>query len=157
MTETLSKHEKNLAAFIHASVFSKFFVPFGNFIFPVLLWTINKKEYAFVDHNGKQVLNFQISMLLYSVILGLFSIPLFLGLFPHFFERGHFNFDGFNGWDFNFDGDNFRFGPSLFPIGIAGLLHGTLFVVNIVYTILGTIRTHEGQTFKYPITIPFIK
>ncbi|MEH6681737.1 MAG: DUF4870 domain-containing protein [Sediminicola sp.] len=157
MTETLSKHERTLSAFIHASVFSKYFIPLGNFIFPVVLWTINKKEYPFVDHNGKQVLNFQLSMLLYSILLGLFSIPLFLGLFPNLLELDHFNFDSFKGINFHFDSDDFSFGRSWLPFGIAGMLHAALFIVNVVYTLLGTIRTHEGQTFKYPLSIPFIK
>jgi uncharacterized Tic20 family protein len=30
-------------------------------------------------------------------------------------------------------------------------------VVNIVYTILATIKTNEGETFEYPLTIKFIK
>ncbi|MGB5499707.1 MAG: DUF4870 domain-containing protein, partial [Maribacter sp.] len=74
MTDTLSKHERNLSAIIHASTFSKFFIPFGNFIIPLVLWSANKKEYEFVDYNGKQALNFQISILLYSIILGIVSI-----------------------------------------------------------------------------------
>jgi len=48
MTETLTKHERNLAAVIHASTFSKFFIPFGNFILPLVLWTANKNENEFV-------------------------------------------------------------------------------------------------------------
>ena len=31
MTETLTKHERNLAAIIHASTLTKYFIPFGNF------------------------------------------------------------------------------------------------------------------------------
>ena len=37
MTDTLSKHQRNLSALIHASTFSKFFIPFGNFIIPLVL------------------------------------------------------------------------------------------------------------------------
>ena len=79
MTKTLTKHERNLAAAIHASMFSKFFIPFGNFILPLVLWTANKNEHKFVDYNGKQALNFQISLLLYSIVLGIISIPFFIG------------------------------------------------------------------------------
>lgn len=160
MTDTLSKHERNLSSLIHASTFSKFFIPFGNFILPLVLWTANKKEYEFVDHNGKQALNFQISLLLYSIVLGIISIPFFVGFFPDIFDFGHFGFDrlsNFNNLNINFDSDDFRFGSWLLPLGITGLVQGALFVVNIVYTILATIRTNEGQTFKYPITIKFIK
>ncbi len=160
MTNTLSKHERNLSSLIHASTFSKFFIPFGNFIIPLVLWTANKKEYEFVDYNGKQALNFQISILLYSILLGIISIPFFIGFFPDLFHSGSFGFDrlsNFNNLNIHFDSDNFSFGRWWLPVGITGLLQGALVVVNVVYTVLATIRTNEGQEFKYPITIHFIK
>ncbi|MDE3740819.1 DUF4870 domain-containing protein [Maribacter polysaccharolyticus] len=160
MTDTISKHERNLSAIIHASTFSRFFIPFGNFIIPLVLWTANKKDYEFVDYNGKQALNFQISMLLYSLILGMVSIPFFLGFLPHLFDHGFFGFDGLNSYNnfrIDLDFDGFPFNRWIFPIGIAGVLHGALFVINVVYTILATMRTNEGQTFSYPFTINFIK
>ena len=160
MTDTLSKHERNLSAIIHASTFSKFFIPFGNFIIPLVLWTANKKEYEFVDYNGKQALNFQISILLYSIILGVVSVPFFLGFIPGIFDHGYFGLNGlnrFNNFDIDFDFSDLSFGFWIIPIGIAGLLQGGLFIINVVYTILAAIRTNEGQTFSYPITIKFIK
>ncbi len=160
MTETISKHERNLAAIIHASAFSKFFIPFGNFIIPLVLWTANKKEYEFVDYNGKQALNFQISMLLYSITLGMASIPFFIGFLPSLFDHGYFGFNGLDSYNnFNIDIDlhNLPFPRWIFPIGIIGLFRGALFIVNVVYTILATMRTYEGQAFRYPLTIKFIK
>ncbi|TMU57014.1 DUF4870 domain-containing protein [Flagellimonas algicola] len=160
MATTLTKHERNLSAIIHASTFSKYFIPFGNFILPLILWTANKKEYAFVDYNGKQALNFQISMLLYSIVAGLVSIPFFIGFLPDLFD---WNFLGFhrlsdlNNLNIHFDSDDFRFGRFFWPVGITGLLQAALVVINVVYTILATIRTNDGETFKYPITIKFIK
>jgi len=43
------------------------------------------------------------------------------------------------------------------PVGITGFLQVALGVVNIVFTVLATIRTNEGEYFKYPFTIKFIK
>lgn len=160
MTDTLTKHEKNLSALIHASTFTKFFFPFGNFIVPLVLWTANKNDYKFVDYNGKQALNFQISLLLYSIILGAISIPFFIGFLPNIFDSGNFSFgnlNNFNSFNLNFNSNDFRFGSWLIPVGITGLLHGALFIVNIVYTILAVIKTNEGQKFTYPLTIKFIK
>lgn len=160
MATTLTKHERNLSAIIHASTFSKYFIPFGNFVFPLILWTANKKEYDFVDHNGKQALNFQISMLFYSILAGLVSIPFFIGFWPNLFDG---NFLGFhrlsdlNNLNFHINSEHFRFGRLLWPVGITGLLQGALVVINVVYTILATIRTNEGEEFKYPFTIKFIK
>lgn len=157
MTETLSKHERNLSAAIHASTFSKFFIPFGNFIIPLVLWTANKNEHEFVDYNGKQALNFQISILLYSIVLGIISIPFFIGFIPNVFDFDPFGFNNLNNLNIHFDSNDFRFGTWLLPFGIAGLLQGALFIMNIVYSILATLRTNEGERFKYPITIKFIK
>jgi len=160
MTETLSKHERNLSAAIHASTFSRFFIPFGNLLLPLVLWSANKKDYSFVDYNGKQALNFQISLLLYSIVFGMISVPFFLGFFPEIFSHGILDigdWDHFNGFNLHFDRDNFPFRTWMWPLGITGLVQGALFIVNIVYTILATIRTNEGQVFKYPLTIKFIK
>lgn len=159
MTESLSKHERNLSAFIHASTFSRFFIPFGNILLPLVLWMANRRDYAFVDYNGKQALNFQISLLLYSVILGAISLPFFFGLIPDLFHNGLFEWgyrEPFDGVKFFMDWDHFPF-HRLWPVGIAGLFSAALFVVNVVYTILAILRTNEGQEFKYPITINFIK
>ncbi|MCM4169129.1 hypothetical protein KCTC52924_00104 [Arenibacter antarcticus] len=157
MTKTLSKHQKNLSAIIHAATFSKYVIPFGNFIVPLILWTAYRNDHQFIDQNGKQVLNFQISLLLYSFVIGILTVPFFLGFLPNIFHHGLFNLNHineFNGLNFNFSVDQFKF---LWPLGIAGFALVGLFIVNIVYTILGTIRTSEGINFKYPITINFIK
>jgi len=156
MTDTITKHERTLSAVIHASTFSKFFIPFGNFILPLILWVANKKDYSFVDYNGKQALNFQISLLLYSILIGIISIPLFFGFLPNAFDGNWFGLQDLHSFNLSIDSDNFRFG-SLWPLGITGILHAALFIVNIVYTILATLRTNEGQEFTYPITIKFIK
>jgi len=159
MESTISKHERNLAAMVHASSFSKFFIPFGNFIIPLVLWTANKKDYSLVDNAGKQVLNFQISLLLYSIVLGIVSIPVFIGFVPDLLDSSLFGLNHLNDYNnLNIDfAESFRLSSWLFPIGIAGLAHGALFVVNVVYTILAIIRTNEGQEFSYPITIKFLK
>ena len=49
--------EKNTATFTHLSSLTQYFIPFGNYIFPILIWSSQKGKSEFVDHNGKQVLN----------------------------------------------------------------------------------------------------
>src|SRR5690606_36909736 len=159
MATTLTKHERNLSALIHASMFTKFFIPFGNFILPLFLWLSNKNQYAFVDHNGKQALNFQISILLYSILVGMVSVPFFVGALPFLFDwdmGGFHGFDGMAPWNLHFDGDWIGLGKLFWPLGILGLAQFGLFLWNIVYSILATIRTQEGEYFHYPFTIKFI-
>ena len=72
----ISNNQKNIATFIHLSTFSRFVIPFGNIIGPLLLWIINKDKSEFIDNHGKQALNFQLSIILYTFLFGLLCIPL---------------------------------------------------------------------------------
>ncbi len=51
-------------------------VPFGNVIGPLVAWQIKKDSSEFVDYNGKESLNFQITVTLAIIA----SIPLVLVL-----------------------------------------------------------------------------
>jgi hypothetical protein len=94
----LDNHQKNIATFIHLSTFSRFIIPFGNFIGPLILWIANKEKSEFIDAHGKQALNFQMSILLYAIIIGTISIPFFI--FKFFNGIDFVDFHGFD--DFHF-------------------------------------------------------
>ena len=63
-----TKPDRTVASLIHISTFSKYLLPFGNFILPLILWSAKKND-PFVNEHGKQALNFQISIFLYFVLL----------------------------------------------------------------------------------------
>ena len=46
-------------------------IPLGNIIGPLVLWLIKKDTMPFVDDQGKEALNFQISLTIYAFIAGL--------------------------------------------------------------------------------------
>ena len=77
MEHTVSENQKSLGAFIHLSTFSKYFFPFANFFAPLLLWTLNKEK-PFVNEHGREAINFQLSILLYTLLIGLLFIPFFM-------------------------------------------------------------------------------
>jgi len=64
----LSESERNWAMFCHLSTFFSFIFPFGGIIGPLICWSAKKHESAFVDKNGKAALNFQLSMLIYTIV-----------------------------------------------------------------------------------------
>ena len=68
----LSETERNWAMLCHLSAFAGFFFPFGGIIGPLICWLSRKDESAWVNINGKNSINFQLSMLLYIVL----AIPL---------------------------------------------------------------------------------
>ena len=46
-------------------------IPFGNILVPLVIWLIKKNEFSFVEEQGRESLNFQISMTIYGIIAGL--------------------------------------------------------------------------------------
>jgi uncharacterized Tic20 family protein len=68
----LSETERNWAMLCHLSAFAGFFFPFGGIIGPLICWLSKKDESMWVYTNGRDSLNFQLSLLLYIVL----TIPL---------------------------------------------------------------------------------
>ncbi|MCB0444156.1 MAG: DUF4870 domain-containing protein [Gelidibacter sp.] len=147
----LDKHQKNIATFIHLSTFSRFIIPLGNFIGPIVLWIANKEKSAFVDEHGKQAINFQISILLYTIILGTISIPFFI--FKIFNGFDFINFNGFNDFHISIGEPS----PLLYIGGALGTLAVVGFILELIFIIKASLNARDGQPCHYPLTINFIK
>ena len=146
--------DKNTATFTHLSTLTQYIIPFGNYIFPILIWSSYKDKSEFVNHHGKQTLNFQLSLLLYSLVLALIAIPVFVTVFLQNLPMEAF----FN--DHNFEITNFDFQGNIGLLTIGGtavVLFGLLKVVEFFLVIYASIKTSNGELYKYPLTIPFIK
>ena len=147
-------NEKNLATFTHLSTLSQYCIPFGNYIFPILIWSANKDKSEFIDYNGRQVINFQLSMLLYSLILAMIAIPIFI---ITIFSNIPLNAI-MNDHDFivnNFSVENIT-GIVIVAI-IALLLFVGLKVAEFFLIIYASVKASNGVKYQYPLTIPFIK
>src|SRR3954449_6619751 len=61
----------------HASALLGVFVHFpGHLIPPLIVWLLKRDESPEIDAHGKEAVNFQISMLIYNVVAGVFCIVL---------------------------------------------------------------------------------
>ena len=147
----VDQHQKNIATFIHLSSFSRFFIPFGNFLGPIILWIANKDKSEFIDTHGKQIINFQMSILLYALILGMITIPFFLFNF----------FDGIEFLDFHaFESVRINItkpSPLLYITGGLGFLAVIAFLLEMVFIVRAGLAAKDGELFHYPLTIPFLK
>lgn len=72
------REDKTLLVLTHLSQLLHYVVGFGGLIVPLIIWAANKERVQELDENGKQILNFQISLIVYALL----SIPaiLLLGL-----------------------------------------------------------------------------
>ncbi|KAF2330192.1 DUF4870 domain-containing protein [Flavobacterium daemonense] len=146
--------ERNTATFTHLSTLSQYIIPFGNYIFPIIIWSSYKDKSEFVNHHGKQTLNFQLSLLLYTLVLALIAIPIFVSvILQNIPMEAVFNDHDFVIRNFNFEGN-----IGLLTIGAtAVLLFCLLKFVEFFLVIYASIKASNGELYKYPLTIPFIK
>jgi uncharacterized Tic20 family protein len=150
----MENSNKTSAAIIHLSALSQYFIPFGNFIFPVILWSAMKDKSTYIDQQGKQSINFQLSIFMYSLILALIAIPIFLITLFKNFNFNHFPHHG----DFNFENINFEHFSGIAIVAIsAAFLFCTLKVFEFFLIIYAAAKTSNGFDFKYPLSIKFIK
>jgi uncharacterized Tic20 family protein len=91
-------------------------IPFGHLLGPLVVWLLKKNDYSFVNEQGKESLNFQISMTIYVF----FAIILLI-----------------------------------IKVGIV-LLVG-LAIADLILVIIASVKTSNGEYYRYPLTIRLIK
>jgi uncharacterized protein len=111
-----SSEVRTWSVLCHASaLLGLFFHFFGHLLGPLIVWLIKRDASPEIDANGKESLNFQISMLIYDIVAGILCIVL-IGI----------------------------------PILIA------LWVLNTVFVIIASVKTSNGEFYRYPFTIRFV-
>jgi len=91
-------------------------VPFGNILGPLIIWVLKREMHPFIDDQGRESVNFQISMIIYTFMAGILVI-----------------------------------------VGIGILLLIALAVFEVVVVIVAAVRASEGVSYRYPVTIRFLK
>ena len=70
--------EKQWGMFTHLAALATFVVPVaGNVIGPLIIYLVKKDEYEFVNEQGKEVLNFQLT---WSIIFIISFVLIFVGI-----------------------------------------------------------------------------
>jgi len=80
MAKMAETQERTWGLIVHLSALAGFIVPFGHIIGPLVIWLIKKDESPFVDDQGKESINFQISMTLYGVVAAVLILVV-IGIF----------------------------------------------------------------------------
>ena len=71
-SKEVNKDARMWAMICHLSALAGLVVPVvGCIVGPLIVWQIKKEEFPFVDEQGKEAVNFQISMLIYGIVAGL--------------------------------------------------------------------------------------
>lgn len=112
----MSSEEKNWGMACHLAALAGWFIPFGWILGPLVVWLIKRNEFPFVDEQGKEALNFHISMIIYAIVAVILCLVL---------------------------------------IGFLLLL--ALAIFQIVLVIIAAVKASNGEHYRYPLTIRFIR
>jgi uncharacterized Tic20 family protein len=145
----MKQNRENTNAFlIHISAFAGFMFPFGNIITPLIAWQTLKDRSLFLDEQGKEAVNFNISYTLYVFLITILFIPFAIG---SFFNKNHFfRWDDLNiNLDFN--------SSNLFGFIGLGTLASLVYFIGMILVIIASMKAKDGENYKYPLTIKFLK
>ncbi len=80
---SLGEKDRPLAVVLHLSALVGYFIPFANLLIPLVIWLVKRHESPDIDAVGREVLNFNLSMLVYAlagcllvlVLIGFLILP----------------------------------------------------------------------------------
>jgi hypothetical protein len=65
--DPISKEQRTWAMFAHLSAFAMYLTGIGHILGPLIVWLLKREGNPFVDDQGKEALNFNISYSLYLI------------------------------------------------------------------------------------------
>jgi uncharacterized Tic20 family protein len=74
MPDRIQSEARSWAMAAHLAALGGLVVPFGNIIGPFVVWRVKKDQFPLVDDQGKESLNFQISMTIYLLAAAILMI-----------------------------------------------------------------------------------
>jgi|TARA_B110000238_G_scaffold200797_1_gene252404 uncharacterized Tic20 family protein len=144
----MKRNRTNTNAFlIHISAFAGLIFPFGQIITPLIAWQTLKDRSPFLDEQGKEAVNFNLSYTLYVFIISIAVGGIFMG---NLFR----NLNGLS--DFNSISYNLNL-PNVFSVLSIGSLVGIVYLVGIALVIIASLKAKDGENYSYPFSIKFIK
>jgi uncharacterized Tic20 family protein len=77
-----SRDARRWAMLCHLSAFIGLILPFGHLLGPLVMWQLKKEDDPYIDSQGKEALNFQITVSLWLLVsLALFIVLIGIPLF----------------------------------------------------------------------------
>jgi uncharacterized Tic20 family protein len=67
---------RGLCTILHLSAIAGYFIPFANFVIPLVIWILKKDEAPDIDRCGREVLNFNVTMLIAFAVAWLLTLVL---------------------------------------------------------------------------------
>lgn len=149
-----SKSTNIKAMLLHLGGLCQYIFPLGNFIVPMVLWSIVKEDSIYLNNHGRRVINFQLSLLMYTFIIAAFAIPVLLfGVLSHVPLNSYWNgsVDMFD----NISPENITGITILAIVCLAFAV--MMYAVSFFLVLVAAVKAVDGHVYQYPATIKFLK
>lgn len=70
----LTDDDKTYAVLMHLSVLAHLVLPYISLAIPIVMWLTRKDRSAFIDDHGKEAVNFQITISIYSIVMPIIGV-----------------------------------------------------------------------------------
>lgn len=128
----------HLGGVIGQAVFS----PVGNIIGALVLWLFKRNDSKFVDIEGKEAVNFQITISLLMMALNIINgMAWGAWTFTHFLINDPVMYNGHWNTQFFF---TFGFGK-------------VIWAINLAFSIIAAIQANKGSHYRYPFSLRLVK
>lgn len=107
---------RQLAMLGHLSALLGFVIPFANVLAPLMLWLMHRTRHPYIDEQGREALNFQLTILVYLLL---------------------------------------AFGLVLALVGL--VMIPLIAVFQLVMVIVAAVRVNDGEAWRYPVTLRFLR
>lgn len=112
----VSRNTRMWAMFCHLAGLVLIIPLISNIVATLIIWQLKKEDDPFVDNQGKEALNFQITVTMAAIASSLL-IPFCIGV------------------------------PLLIAVGVG----------DIIFLLIAAVKANDGQNYRYPLAIRFIK
>lgn len=154
----LSDSEKTWGMICHlSSILGAIFLPLvGGLLFPLAVWFFKKDDSSFIDSNGKSIINFILSLWLYTVLIFFIFFSIYFFIFP-------FVYSLYLSIVYETVATFFAFlsivsgGIGLFFLFSLGFFVAFAWIFQWALIIYGAIRAFRGKIYRYPFSIRFLK
>lgn len=146
----IPESQRTPALILHLSPLLGLMLPaLGNVLGPLVAWLAYRDRAPVLDQQGKEALNFQLSVWLYSFLVGLLFFALFsLGLLGGAVGAAAGSPDL---GAFAVFGSLAAFFAFFLPVSLV------LWLFPLVVMLLAVIRVSQGRTYRYPLSIRFVR
>jgi uncharacterized protein len=143
MHNQLDKSTRICGMWCHLAALAGFAIPFGSIFGPLVVWLTQKDEHSFINDQGKESLNFQISMVIYAILL--FLVYLIANLFI-LRSLLYSNILAATGGIM-----------IIIIIYLLALLALTGWSFSVIMTIVAAVKAYKGQFYRYPFNLRFLR